>query len=306
MRLLVAALFAFAPFILATLLSAQPRPKVRSMVTIIDRDGTNKRVVFTADRLFEAPNWSPDGTYLLLNSEGHLWRLAAGGGEPAPVDMGPVNGINNDHGISPDGSQIVISAGEMYVLPSAGGVPQQITQKAPSYFHGWAPDGKAVVYCAQRSGNFDIYRIPIAGGAEERLTVDPAYDDGPEYSPDGKWIYWNSDRSGSWDIWRMPASGAGPNDQAAERVTSDEMEDWFPHISPDGKWIVFLSFPKGTKGHPPNQNVVLRIMPAPGDTLAKPEIREVVRLFGGQGTLNVYSWAPDSRRFAYVSYEVME
>jgi TolB protein len=306
MRLTLAAVLAVAPFALATLLGAQMRPKVRSHVTIIDRDGTSKRVVFTADRLFEAPNWSPDGTYLLLNSEGRLWKIPLSGGEPQPVDLGGVKGINNDHGISPDGTQIVVSAGQMYVLPSAGGEPKQITEKTPSYFHGWAPDGKAVVYCAEREGNFDIYRTPITGGPEERLTVNPGYDDGPEYSPDGKWIYWNSDRSGSWDIWRMPASGAGPNDERAERVTSDDLEDWFPHISPDGKWIVFLSFPKGTKGHPPNQDVVLRIMAAPGGKPGKPKIREVVRLFGGQGTMNVFSWAPDSRRFAYVSYELMK
>lgn len=60
------------------MLGAQPRPKVRSLVTVIDRDGTNKHVVFTADRLFEAPNWSPDGTYLLLNSDGKLWKIPAG------------------------------------------------------------------------------------------------------------------------------------------------------------------------------------------------------------------------------------
>ncbi len=306
MRFFLTAAVAIAPLLLAALLGAQARPKARSLVTIIDRDGSNKKVVYTADRLFEAPNWSPDGSYLLLNSEGKLWKIPVAGGESSEVSLGSVKGINNDHGISPDGSQIVVSAGQMYVLPSAGGEPKQITRKRPSYFHGWAPDGKSVVYCAEREGNFDIYRISIGGGPEERLTSHLGYDDGPEYSPDGKWIYWNSDRSGSWDIWRMPAAGAGPNDQAAERVTSDDLEDWFPHISPDGKWIVFLSFAKGTQGHPPNQNVVLRLMPAPGDVLAKPDVREVVRLFGGQGTMNVFSWSPDSRRFAYVSYELLE
>jgi TolB protein len=288
------------------LLAAQGRAKVRSHLTIVDRDGTSKRVVYSADHVFEAPNWSPDGKYLVFNSEGKLWRIPAEGGEPEPIPLGKVTGINNDHGISFDGGQLAISAGQIYVLPFAGGEPKQVTEKKPSYFHGWAPDGKAVVYCAERGGNFDIYRIPVGGGPEERLTTHPAYDDGPEYSPDGKWIYWNSNRSGSWDIWRMPSAGAGPNDERAERITSDDLDDWFPHISPDGKWIVFLSFPKGTEGHPPNRDVVLRIMPAPGDKPGTPAIREVVRLFGGQGTLNVHSWAPDSRRFAYVSYEVLD
>jgi hypothetical protein len=30
----------------------------------------------------------------------------------------------------------------------------------------------------------------------------------------------------------------------------------------------------------------------------------LVDLFGGQGTINVNSWAPDSRRFAFVRYEL--
>jgi len=64
--------------------------------------------------------------------------------------------------------------------------------------------------CAQRNGNFDLYRVPANGGDEVRLTVSPGYDDGPDFSPDGKWIYFNSDRGGSWDIWRIPPCGAGP------------------------------------------------------------------------------------------------
>ena len=273
-----------------------------SHITVITPDGKAKQVIYSTPRHFEAPNWSRDGRYLLLNSEGKLWRLALTGGEPEPVDTGSIQRINNDHGISPDGKWFAISAGQMYVLPSAGGEPRQLTEKTPSYFHGWSPDGKTLVYCAKRDDNFDIYSISLDGGAEKRLTASPGYDDGPDYSPDGKWIYFNSDRSGSWDIWRMPADGAGENDARAERVTNDDWEDWFPHPSPDGKWLVFVSFPKGTKGHPANQEVVLRIMPMPGRTLKLTAIREVVRLHGGQGTLNVSSWSPDSRRFAYVSY----
>ena len=284
------------------MLAGQESPPPPSHITLITPDGKSKEVIYSTPRHFEAPNWSRDGRYLLLNSEGKLWRLPLAGGEPEQVDTGAIQRINNDHGISPDGKWFAISAGQVYVLPSTGGEPRQLTEKTPSYFHGWSPDGKTLAYCAKRDDNFDIYSIGLDGGAERRLTTSPGYDDGPDYSPDGKWIYFNSDRSGSWDIWRMPADGAGEKDARAERVTNDDWEDWFPHPSPDGKWLVFVSFPKGTKGHPANQDVVLRIIPMPGQALKPPAIREVVRLHGGQGTLNVSSWSPDSRRFAYVSY----
>ena len=197
----------------------------------------------------------------------------------------------------------VISAGHIYTVPASGGEPRQITAFTPSYYHGWSPDGRTLAYCAQRNGVFNLYAIGVEGGEERRLTFGGGYDDGPDYSPDGKWIYFNSNRTGSWCIWRIPAAdGGGPDDTRAERITGDDYEDWFPHPSPDGKWIVFLSFPPGTQGHPPNKEVVLRRMPLPDDSGEVGEIEELVSLFGGQGTLNVNSWSPDSRHFAYVRY----
>jgi Tol biopolymer transport system component len=284
--------------------AAQPRANVRSHIAILDLEGREK-VVYSADRLFEAPNWSPDGKYLLLNSGGRLWRLPAAGGEPQQVDTGSVDRINNDHGISPDGKWFVISAGHMYVLPSTGGTPRQVTSQTPSYYHGWSPDGKTLAYCASRDKNFDIYAISVNGGEEQRLTEHSGYDDGPDYSPDGRWIYFNSDRSGSWDIWRIPAGGAGPGDAKAERITSDELEDWFPHPSPDGRWIVYISFEKGTKGHPANQNVRIRLMPVNRGKPDPSRTQVIKELFGGQGTINVNSWSPDSKRFALVRYELL-
>lgn len=282
------------------------QPAVRSHITVISADGRSKEVIYSAPRNLQAPNWSPDGTYLLLNGGGKIWRLPVVGGEPRPIETGAVKGINNDHGIAPDGKSLAISAGQIYLLPAAGGTPRQVTEKLPSYYHGWSPDGKTLAYCARRGENFDLYAISTEGGDERRLTTHAGYDDGPDYSPDGRWIYFNSDRSGSWDIWRIPADGAGPDDAKAERITVDDFEDWFPHPSPDGQWMVFLSFKKGTKGHPPNQDVVLRMMPLPGERPSPVEIREVARLFGGQGTMNVNSWSPDSKRFAYVRYELLD
>lgn len=285
-----------------------PEPAVRSKISIFDLKTKKTKVLYQAGTRFEAPNWSRDGKYLLINSGGKLYRLPVSGGEPVPVDMGNAGSANNDHGISPDGKLYAISAekgdepSKIYVMPSEGKDAKLVTENAPSYYHGWSPDGKWLAYCAERRKNFDIYRVPAEGGEEQRLTSHPGYDDGPDYSPDGKWIYFNSDRAGSWDIWRIPADGAGPDDSKAERITSDEYEDWFPHPSPDGKWMVFLSFKKGTEGHPANQDIMLRLMPLPPNSN---KISVLTSLFGGQGTLNVNSWSPDSKKFAFVSYELI-
>ena len=280
---------------------AQTRPPAESIVTIMSADGKYSKAIYRSKDIFEAPNWSPDGKYLLLNSKGKLWKLSVSGGDPVQVDSGEIGRINNDHGITRDGKWFAISAGQIYVLPSTGGTPKQVTTLTPSYFHGWSPDGKTLAYCAKRGDNFDLYSISPEGGEERRLTSHPEYDDGPDYSPDGKWIYFNSLRSGSWDVWRIPAEGAGPNDERAERITSDDYEDWFPHPSPDGKWIVFVSFEKGTVGHPPNKNVKIRRMPVKGG-----KIETIAELFGGQGTMNVNSWSPDSKQFAFVGYKLIQ
>lgn len=297
---------AASPFLFAQAPGQPPKkgaPQPPSVIQIMDTKDMSTRVLLRTKTHFEAPNWSPDGKYLLMNAAGKIWKLSVEGGEPVPVDTGAVVRINNDHGISPDGKWFAISAQQVYILPSSGGEPKQITHAIPSYFHTWTPDGKSIIMCAQRDNNFDLYRVPVDGGDEVRLTVSPGYDDGPDFSPDGKWIYFNSDRSGSWDIWRIPPAGGGPDDKNAEQITKDDYEDWFPHISPDGKQMVFISFEKGTKGHPANQNVMLRLMPVSKGKPDTSKIKVIARLFGGQGTMNVNSWSPDSRYFAFVSYE---
>lgn len=281
---------------------SESNPRVVSHVNIMRFDGEEHRTLLTVPDHFEAPNWSPDGSYLLLNSKGRLYRLPLEGGEPELVNTGSVTNLNNDHGISADGRHYVVSAGHIYILPASGGEPWQITRKTLSYFHGWSPDGETLAYTARRNDNYDLYAISVAGGEEHRLTAHPAFDDGPDYSPDGRWIYFNSDRSGSMEIWRIAPGGEAPDAQA-QQITDDEYENWFPHPSPDGRWLVLLSYAKGTQGHPANQNVSLRIMPLPADDYDGPSpAGELVRLFGGQGTINVNSWSPDGRYFAYVSY----
>jgi TolB protein len=281
---------------------ATTKPVLESTLEVINIASTDRRVIHHTRDHIEAPNWSRDGKYFLFNSAGRIYKLPVAGGKPELLDTGDHTNCNNDHGISPDGTLLAISDQSMpdkksriHLLPIAGGTPRLITINGPSYWHGWSPDGKTLAYCAERDGEFDIYTIPVASGEESRLTTAKGLDDGPDYSPDGKYIYFNSERSGLMQIWRMKPDGS---DQ--EPVTNDEFNNWFAHPSPDGRWIVMITFPKAVSGHPANKDVTLRLMPAGGG-----EIRELAKLFGGQGTINVPSWSPDSRQIAFVSYQLV-
>ena len=290
-------------------LDVTPRTRIQSKLTLYDLSSKKTEVVYTADRVFEAPNWSPDGTHLMINSGGDLYKIPPTGGELQKIALSEKVNSNNDHGITRDGKTIAISGrgegtgSQVFLANADGSKTRLVASGVPSYFHGFSPDGKWFAYTGERAGNFDLYRMDVEGGVEERLTSHKALDDGPDYSPDGKWIYMNSERSGHNQIWRIPSDGGGDNDAWVQRVTDGDLCDWFPHPSPNSKWIVMISFPKGTHGHPANRQVQLRLMPLPGEKVKKVEPTAILTLFGGQGTINVNSWSPDSRKFAFVSYE---
>jgi TolB protein len=232
---------------------------VISRLEIVNAKSGERRIVIEFDGRVEAPNWTPDGKYLVYNSGGLIYKIPVAGGEPALISTGSVKGCNNDHVISVDGKILAISArgpsshSQIYQLPLSGGEPTLVTPLGPSYLHGISPDNKYLAYCANRNGNYDVYVIPTSGGEEIRLTTTEGLDDGPEYSP-------------------------------------------------DGKKVVNITYQKGDVeqgSHPPNKNVELNLMSAKGG-----ESKTVVKLFGGQGTINVNSWSPDSKEFAFVSYEL--
>ena len=276
--------------------------KLYSMLEVITVSSTDRTAIYVAPERFEAPNWMPDGKTLLFNRNGHIEKIPASGGSSQILDTGFATRCNNDHGISPDGTQLVVSDNSqkehqslVYILPITGGTPRRITQRSPSYWHGWSPDGKTLALVGERNGDFDIYAIPAAGGEEKQLTTAKGLDDGPEYSPDGKYIYFNSERTGHMQIWRMRADGS-----EQEQVTFGEENDWFPHLSPDGQLMVFVTFDPSVKGHPENKDVTLRMI-----TLKDRKIIVLAKLFGGQGTMNVPSWSPDGTKFAFVSYQLV-
>jgi Tol biopolymer transport system component len=283
--------------------AAPSQPALYSTLEIVAIASGDRRAIYATPGRIEAPNWTHDGKWLIFNRDGRMERLPAEGGQPQTIGTGIATRCNNDHVLSPDGNYLAISdmsqeehKSIIYIVPLAGGTPRRITQHSPSYCHGWSPDGKTLAFCGERNGEFDVYTIHAAGGEETRLTTAVGLDDGPEYSPDGNYIYFNSVRTGTMQIWRMRPDGSNQ-----EQVTSDGFNNWFAHISPDGKWMVFLTYDKEVTGHPGGKDVMLRFMPLGGER----KITVLARLFGGQGTINVPSWSPDSRRLAFVSYHML-
>lgn len=276
-------------------------------------------IVHSSPVQFEAPNWMPDGRTLIINvsgpgpDRGQLKTFDLVTRQIGHLDTGTIGRNNNDHVLTFDGSMLGVSIhtpgddgrSVIYKLPSSGGQPVRVTPKSPSYFHGWSPDAKWLVYTGGRkhepgatSDKYDIYKISSDGGEEIRLTDSPGLNDGPEFTPDGQWIYFNSTRSGLMQLWRMRPDGS-----QQEMVTDDGFNNWFPHISPDGKWIVFISYGQDVEPsqHPYYKHCYLRLMPATG---GKPRV--IAYLFGGQGTINVPSWSPDCARIAFVSNTRMD
>jgi TolB protein len=274
---------------------------IGSHLEILDVATQNSRIIYQTRTSIQAPNWNKDGKSLIYNSQGLLFQYDLSTNIPVPLNTGAVKRNNNDHVLSFDGKMLAISSGDGengasigYVLANTGGTPRRVTKLGPSYMHGWSPDAKYLVYTAQRNKDFNIYRIPAAGGAEKRLTTAAGLDDGPEYTPDGRFIYFNSVRTGLMQIWRMKANGSGQT-----QITDDGFNNWFPHVSPDGKWIVFLSFLKGDvkpDDHPFYKQVYIRLMPAAGGPA-----KVIAYLYGGQGTINTPSWSPDSKQIALIS-----
>ncbi|MCL2058079.1 MAG: hypothetical protein FWH01_03330 [Oscillospiraceae bacterium] len=302
---------------------------VDSILEIIDVGSGERKTLKEFPTLIEAPNWTVDGKFLVYNSGGRIYTYELASGAVERVDTGFADRCNNDHVLSADGQMLAISHGtredgrsRVYTLPLAGGTPALITPIAPSYLHGISPDGGTLAYCGERNGQYDIYTIPSVGGVETQLTDLPGLDDGPEYSPCGRYIWFCSTRSGLMQVWRMDSDGGNQ----VQFTFDEDWNNWFPHISPDGTRIAYIAYRKGDvepAAHPPNKHVELRLMSVGGGSGSGgggsggssgsgggssgnggSGYTKLAELFGGQGTINVNSWSPDSRKIAFVSYRL--
>lgn len=257
----------------------------------------------TDSMLVEAPNWSVDGTTLLVNGNGLLWSLDVAAPQPGlrAVAFDGLPAINNDHVLDPDGQHVFLSAADGHIYRGLlnGGSVERVTPDDGMwhFLHGVSPDGTRLAYV--ELGGFDEpgrLAVLTLGGAPEVLDTGDGHIDGPEFSPDGTWIYLNTeaftDTPGHAQLARIGDSGD------LERLVSSDTVDWFPHLSPDGAFAAYITFPLGTLGHPADLDVEVRLV-------ATSDWSTVLgrhAVFGGQGTINVNSWSPDSTRFAFVAY----
>jgi TolB protein len=296
--------FFFGLILLASRVGAQVPSNIESTLVLLNIKTGEEKAILTQKRHFEAPNWSRDGKFLIINADGFLEKIDLEGQPLGQINPQVVNECNNDHGLSFDGQMLVFSKNDtslaphtnsrIYLVLLSGGPARLVTEAFPSYWHGISPDGQSLVYCANRNGQWDVYRIGANGGPETRLTDTPGLDDGPEYSYDGQWIYFNSHRTGRMHLYRMRPDGS----QQAQ-LTTDEFDNWFAHPSPNGKQVVYIAYLKDQKGsHPFGQEVKLRLLNL--KTLKAKDLTPV--FYGGQGSLNVPSWSPDGRWVAYVRY----
>ncbi len=284
--------------------TAPPMALYSSLKAIeIDPGARRAIVAYTTKARAMAPNWSRDGKELIFVQDGKMFRVAADGrATPDQITTGDATGCNGSHGLSPDGKWLAITCtmasnpgNRVYIIPATGGTPRMVTANPDSYFHTWSPDGKTIVFTRPSHGAGNIYAISVDGGVETALTTGTGISDDPDYSPDGQYIYFNTDRWGGMQIARMHADGSG-----VEQVTHDNFHNWSPHPSPDGKSIVFISYPPDVTTHAANKDVALHIL-----STSDGSIRVLTNLVGGDGSMNVPNWSPDSKSLAFVSYEFL-
>jgi Tol biopolymer transport system component len=303
----------------------QRRDKTSSILEVYDISTGEIRVLHRFNRIIEAPNWLKNGDTILYNSEGCIWKYSISSDTEEKMDTGFCTSCNNDHVPSADNKEVAVSnmesqdgtfSSRIYRIPIGGGKPVLVTDGSPSFLHGWSNDGEEIAFCAFRPReatdsmsqkadgspngvNVDIYSASVSKGSERRLTDTKGYNDGPEYSPDDKEIWFNSTRDGLMQVFRMSRDGSN-----IEHVIKTERNDWFPHISPDSKKVVYISYSTRCAEpaeHLPNMQAELFLMNPDGTGR-----KLIADIFGGQGTINVNSWSPDSSKFAFVSYDAPE
>ncbi len=99
-----------------------------------------------------------------------------------------------------------------------------------------SPDGSEVVFCSNRGGGPQIYRMGIDGSNARRISfVTSNYCTSPSWSPVGDKIAFVCRADGNFQLFVSDSDGSN----AVQLTSSGSNED--PEFSPDGRYIVFAT-----------------------------------------------------------------
>lgn len=200
-------------------------------IYLSDYDGANAIPVTRDHAIVAAPAWAPGHaklyytSYMMANFPFIYAHTLATGQREA---VSRFAGINTSAAISPDGSRMAMilsknGSPEVYVADAQGRNPRQVTfTREGASSPCWSPDGQWICYTSREAGPAQLYRVPAAGGAAQRIaTIGAPNTTEPDWSPDGKTLVFTSQVGGGFQIFTVPAAGG-----SAEFMCAGEDPCW--------------------------------------------------------------------------------
>jgi Tol biopolymer transport system component/DNA-binding winged helix-turn-helix (wHTH) protein len=162
------------------------------------------------------PQYSPDGKKIVFCSSRSgsyvSWVCDSDGRNPFPLVSSNEISWSGSPRWSPDGRDIVFDSltkalPSVLVVSAEGGSPRRLSEEnADAFLPSWSADGHWIYFCSNRTGEFQIWKMPAEGGKAVRVTKSGGFE--AVEAPDGRSLYFSKldkheARSGSAHIWKI-------------------------------------------------------------------------------------------------------